>query len=518
MFPVSCFALETDPVVIYNLLKDKKYTQAKESVTALIEKQPANAYYYQILSDIYILQNKFDDAVLTCYKMLDYEPANVYATINLAHIYSWTGRFKNSLEYYDKIIALDPENLDYRLEKCRVLAWSGAQKTSLDLYFETFKRFRFEWIYDEMKAKEFLWNRDIKNAIFYYKKSIASNGANTETLFDLAQLYSYLGMHAEAVPYYEKLLAVNPYHSAGIKSRNRNTAALEKIKLSAGYNTRNADSAERLTDAAISTVFLSVEKKVHNIYTLGFTHSRNNYVFFDSTGPADNSISFSFAFKPGYMYGMGLRAGQLNYDTKINPRNSYEAFFWFKTLQNLDTLILYKKENLLNNSTAILSDYNAVSALLKLTYDMDKHFLFNAEYKNGEIDKDKNSFTTAALEAKYTLFPAPACLYFTARAENQKYSSVSSVYFAPSNYNTISALAGFKHNLGKDGLYYGAKDIYYELTYKITADNNNQSAVNPSLGLYADLAQNLNLKISHSITDSPYYKDNTSSFLVTWQP
>ena len=117
-------------------------------------------------------------------------------------------------------------------------------------------------------------------------------------------------------------------------------------------------------------------------------------------------------------------------------------------------------------------------------------------------------FEIYGADARLMYDEEPAAFYSVLRYEHQRYNRRSGQYFAPKHYNTWSFTQAFKKNIGGEGQYYGADDMYYELKCTVTSDESVYLSVRPSAAVYRDFSNRLNLKAGWSLTSSHYYRDN----------
>jgi len=507
IFGLSVFSEASDYDDVLDLVNNERYLLAEDKLIKLLTKEPDNIKYLNTLSDIYISQNKFDMASAICLRILEEKPDDYEIVLKLSRIYSWTGKYEDSIEYYDRAIKLDSKNITPNIEKARVLGWWGKNKKAFSEYMNVYQKFPQKWIKYEAEGKKKLWQGRLRSAINYFEESLDIKPDNDEVLFDLAQSYSIVGDHEKANNYYTRLLAANPYHTAGEKSRDKNQINLNALSIDGGFNYWDAKSFERNVDVQLKSMYLAVSKRFKSL-SFGANCSRENFTFSDYEDLEQNSVGLSINYNKPLVYGFGTGFTTRIIDSnKVPNRESYYVYLWYKLLDNMNLNINYTKNNMLLNYRNLLNDLNDISSLMNVEYQLNESLVFGGRFKLGKID-DGNRYGTSGIYSKYVIFKQPRNLYTLFEAENIRYENPSNDYFAPDNYSTFSTLIGFRHDIGKDGQYYGANRIYYDLKYKIIWDSNDEIASQPSAELYFDINHRLNLIFNYLMTESNYYDDN----------
>ena len=131
---------------IHNLIKKNQYSIAQEKIIELIDEEPSNLSYKNLLAIIYVNQNKIKDSIIVlkniikqfpnfidahinlgniyvelrelskakdCFKQATtINPAHSIALYNLANVYDKQYKYNKSLKIYSKLILKDPHNLE----------------------------------------------------------------------------------------------------------------------------------------------------------------------------------------------------------------------------------------------------------------------------------------------------------------------------------------------------------------------------------------------------------------------
>ncbi|MFC1693103.1 tetratricopeptide repeat protein [Candidatus Latescibacterota bacterium] len=430
--------------------------------------------------------------------------------MKLSRIYSWTGKFKDSVTYYDRTIKLNRENITASIEKARVLGWWGKNKHALTVYMDTFQEHPENWIKWEAEGKRRLWRGKLRSAIRCFEESLTDKPDNDEVLFDIAQSYSFVGDNEKAKTYYTRLLSANPYHTAGIKSQKKNLINVNALSLGGGFTYWDAKSFERNVNVQLESEYLTVSKKYQRI-TLGANCSRENFKFDDYNDMEQLSAGFSGGYDKPLVYGFGAGFTSRRIENNdVSGRDSYYVYVWYKVLENVNVNMNYVKNNMILNYRNVLNDLNDISSLMNIEYQLNESLVLGSRIKGAKIN-DGNRYRTSSIYSRYVIFKQPRNLYTLLEAENMRYENQSQEYFAPDNYSAFFAQLGFRHDIGRDGQYYGANRIYYDVRYKVVWDSNDEIASQPSVEVYVDINHRLNLMFNYSLTESNYYDDTVCS-------
>ena len=493
---------------ILDLINNHNYSLAEKKLIELLLIEPSNITYLTTLSDVYISQNKFQKAKELCIEILEKQPYNYSNILKLSQINSWMGKFKDSVKYYSKAIDIEKSDITPYIEKARVLGWWGKSEKAIRAYMDVYHKIPEEWIKYEAEGKKKLWNGRLHSAIHYFEKSLNNKPDNNEILFDIAQIYSYAEDFKRADKYYSRLLDVNPYHTAGVKSQRKNQIYQNAYSINNGLNYWGAKSLERNTDVKVTSMYLNVSKRFERI-VLGTNFSRENYRFSKYKDLEQNSVGVSLSYQKLLVFGIGAGLTTRNLINNEINRESYYVYLWYKIFDSINLNANFTKSNMINNYRNIINNLNDTSNLLKIEYQAKEFLIVGGNIKLSEISDD-NSYRTTGIYSKYLITKQPRNLYTMLEAENIRYEKKSNDYFAPSNYSTISTLIGFRHDIGKEGQYYGANKIYYELKYKIIYDSNNETSNQPSAELYSDINNKFNIGLKYLMTESNYYDDNVA--------
>jgi len=449
--------------------------------------------------DAAISRNEFAQAAELCEKRLLETPDSYCATM-LARLYSWTQQYTRSVSAYDSCLRLFPDSVDCRVEKARVLGWAKKYGQALEAYEQAYARSGDKGLKRELEVKRALWRARPGEALNLSASLLYDKPGNQELLMDIGQLHSNSGFHDAASLYYGKLLAENPYNTAGQKALRKNTVQGEDFLATAGAAAWRATSTQRDTDVDRLTLFSSLSKQAGDKLRFSATLQRARYRYASQSSIYENAVAAEAVFRPGLFSGAGARCQLAGYEGAADSRDAYAIFAWHKFLDSLDISAAYEKENSMINRPNIINGLYSRTARLRANYYWNRTLQIGADYRGGSIT-DGNYYNIQGLDFQYAFTEEPRRLYVIGRAESWVYRKQSANYYAPGWYAVYSALAGYKHNFNSD-LYYGPEQIYADLQLKYAADSNYEPLWQPSVRFHADMGIRTFLEATWNITSS----------------
>jgi hypothetical protein len=478
--------------------------------------QTASVTQLKQSAELHISQNQFLKAIQSYKDILTIDQADYTSLIQIARLYSWLNQNLESIKFYDLTIKKYPAKQDAYIEKARVLVWSGQMTKAKKAYQQGFEKFQLDWFKYEMLAKNYLRNHKIQTALYYYQKSLELKPDNSETLFDLAQLYSNLGLYDQADFYYQQLLKYHPYHSAAQKSLAKNNF-YQKYFMSTeiGYNAWDALSSERQTDILYNAGYLKITKPLNQESSFFMTETIGKYDFRNTNFYHENILSFGFDYQKTLNHGLGAGVSLKSIAEISSITNPLYLYYGQRLWEDLQLDISYHQQNFINNNYVVTNNISETYLYTKLTYLYNHQYSFHGFWQSSNLS-DQNSYYKIGADSRIILTPEPVNFYLDLELTNQNYSNTSTQYFAPQNYTTYAYLVGLKQQLNATSLYYGAPEIYYDIKVKRIHDSNQSVSNQFFLEFKYDLRQDLILKLFYTFTTSVYYNDKSGYFSLKW--
>lgn len=447
----------------------------------------------KLLAESQLAQGRLKEAAVSFGKVSESAHQDKDSLLKLARLYSWTNRLGESVAAYDAVIALDPADFGAVVEKARVLGWDGRYAEASSVYMAAFEASKQTWIDEERLGKESMWARRPAAGLEHLEKAAELNDGDTEALSDLAQFYSNTGEYERARPYYDRLLKAVPYHTAAIRSAKKNALYGDGLRLSAGADLLDARSPERKTGVRYLNYFMAASKRLDRRFTLTGTGTAGRYSFKGTPSLDERGGGLALDYGLGFKGGVGASYAGKAYVQDIGSRENYSVYGWKKALENLSVSAAAVKENMINNYASVTESRDISYRKLRADWDANGSLLAGADWRGGKVN-DRNKFEIYGADARLIYAEEPAAFYSMLRYEHQRYNHHSEQYFAPESYNTWSFTQAFKKNIGEEGQYYGADDMYYEVKCSVAYNESVNLSFHPEAAVYKDFSNRLNLR------------------------
>jgi len=139
---------------------------AKDKVNEILENEPRNAFALELLGDILISEEKFDEAKIAFQRAIDIEPSSTKARNSLAFILLSEGKNDEAKKHWELVLELDEENTEalenlaeyyFHLQKYQVAMHYFNQLEEIDYHPEPDEELQM-YYEDLCKAScEYLW-------------------------------------------------------------------------------------------------------------------------------------------------------------------------------------------------------------------------------------------------------------------------------------------------------------------------------------------------------------------------
>lgn len=231
--------------------RQKKYGQAASAYLSLAEKQPANPAFLLRAAQNFSWQQDYAPAVETYRRYLLQKPGDRAAQLELAGVLLWSDHAGEAADAYGAYVAHNPEDVDARLNLADALLWSKRfeeasgefrrvldrrpndaeaqyglgqcyeQAAQFDLALKAYQkaaelnpgdrklseaRTRVAEALPRRQAFERLEKRDYKSAAGSFLEFLNQHPDSTETMLEVARVYSWGKLYPEAAAYYKQYL------------------------------------------------------------------------------------------------------------------------------------------------------------------------------------------------------------------------------------------------------------------------------------------------------------------------
>lgn len=129
---------------------------------------------------------------------------DVGAGLKMAVYLARDGRYDEAIKVYDEILQKDPTDIPAELGLARVNAWKGDYARARELYDSLMLKYPSNYEVYQGLGFLMLWNDDFEKSIEYFKKAIALNSKDIESLKGIARAYDEKGDRVLAEKYFDQ--------------------------------------------------------------------------------------------------------------------------------------------------------------------------------------------------------------------------------------------------------------------------------------------------------------------------
>ncbi len=426
----------------------------------------------------------------------------------LARVLAWSRHYDESIALYRKIIALDPTDPVPRKEMARTAMWAKRPELAMETYDAalsasgedpvrpTDRRERtggeirareriVRSIVLEKEAKKLAYEGHFARSLPVYETLARENPGNEEALFDEAQAACALGLCAREARIYERLLAIDPFHSLVGE-------AVERLRYRAGpsarfdysyWNEEGRGDLARITRNRFDvTVDLPVRCQYH--FFLKGHRWLDTPDFDHATYGADGmSVGFAGVFSPFVKAEGSWTHKRYDSDT-LGDRDTGHGTVWFDLDDRVRLGAGYARTDEIYNYFGIIQGAQADRLFVAFQSDVTRRFEVSgkAEYIGYN---DSNSGSFLSLAAGYALTDHPRTFKVAASGEmrntrhdneyvyrNGELVDIIHPYWAPRDYLAGSVILEWRHDLSKIFIC-GAEQHYYDLKASFGTDSEN---------------------------------------------
>lgn len=483
-----------------------KFEQAIDTFQRLLSLKPQDYKIKKSLAEAYSWKREYEKAA-SLYKEVIAATDDVEAKSKLGDVLSWDKEYPEALDLYGEILA-EEEDVSVRLQKARVLGWARQYGESLKEYQAILDKKYSEAVELEMKAKQACWNNRVKRAIYYCKRVIEKDPENVEVMFDLAQVYSYQSMWEEALAEYKRILDISPGHFRAKEGSRKVGLISTHLSLKSGYEFFEADSSDRGADINRHTFFNRMVFPVN--YNLqiqaGYSLSGRSFSDFGDVLENEGRIGVTYLRCPDWW--VNGFYDFIDYNKGIDTMHTFGGDFNFRVSDIGVSRFSYEREPLKNSSVVIRDNYYSDNFKERVDLDITKRFKLGLDYlfSNYSDDNYKNE---PAFDALYYLSLEPKKFSVRYRYFYRDFDDKAKEYFSPKAFSTHTLRLNWRHFLNKEEIFFGADDLYYDITYDMSVDSEDIVTHKFSAELNWDINKRLNLNIKGSAAKASagVYKD-----------
>ncbi|HNX91582.1 MAG TPA: hypothetical protein PKG81_07005, partial [Candidatus Omnitrophota bacterium] len=417
-----------------------------------------------------------------------------------ADVLSWHKKYRESIIMYDELIK-EGAGETVLLQKARVLGWAREYEKSLKAYDEAYQKTKDDKIKLEMEAKDAYWSARVKKAISKYNELIKRDFQNVEAMFDLSQVYSYQRMWGEARSEYEKILGLAPAHFRAKEGLEKTDLISKHIRLDSSYDYFESDSQSRDSDirrhSAVEKLYVPINDKT----SFEAEDWMTERMFSDFSDVFENRTKLRLNYANGPDWWIDGMYTAYTYSKGINTMHNFGGSFTFRAFDLALFRSSYERERLENSSEVIRGGYYKDTFMERVDMDLTQRLKLGGDYSFSSFHPE-NSRNLAGGDVLYYFSFDP--LRFTAkyRYSYDEYNKKVIEYFSPKGFTTNTFSFNWRHYLNKNGMFFGANDIYYEAGYDVSVDSTYIASHRFSGGLYWDITKSFAVALNGFITNS----------------
>lgn len=207
------------------------WNTAAELFAEVIRKDPQNAAAMYELSNVFVEQKKFTDALFFSKSAYKLDPNNQWYAQHYAYVLQRNSRFKESAEVFAQLIKDHPEVESYYLELADANVYAGQFEEAIKAYDQLEARFGVSEEFVINKCRIYQQLKKPEKAIQELQKLITADPKNVEVYGLLAELYQVQGDTAKALETFqqiEKIDPENPFVHLSLADFYRNAGDKEK--------------------------------------------------------------------------------------------------------------------------------------------------------------------------------------------------------------------------------------------------------------------------------------------------
>lgn len=207
--PKNSYALLGIPDALLIL---KRYPEAVTAYKRFLAAYPGHPKGMHGLADAYAFSGQYAEAARVNGEILAKNPRDFAAALQAAQVLAWSKNYEESARFYRMALAVQPNNATVWTEYAETLSYTKDQRAR-----EAFGR-ALQIEPQSQRARLGLanllsWSGEYASAIPFYRDILAADPTNVKVQTSLADALTFSNQSAAAVPEYEKVLKLDPTSS-----------------------------------------------------------------------------------------------------------------------------------------------------------------------------------------------------------------------------------------------------------------------------------------------------------------
>ena len=188
----------------------QNYAGAEKEFLSVVSSRPSHAPAYFMLGKLKAEQRDYAAAEYYLNKAATADKKNVWYLVELAQVLDKQGNYEKSVKVWDKVCAAEPRNEYYLFYYSDACLHLGKYKEVIGLYDRMERLMGYNEELTAAKVELRLHLDDVKGAVGEYDKLIKAEPWNENHYIHAAGIYVTNRMPEKAIPYFEKVLQLNP--------------------------------------------------------------------------------------------------------------------------------------------------------------------------------------------------------------------------------------------------------------------------------------------------------------------
>ena len=188
----------------------QNYAGAEKEFLSVVSSCPSHAPAYFMMGKLKAEQRDFVAAEYYLNKAASTDKKNIWYLVELAKVLDEQGNYEKSVKVWDKVCAADSRNEYYLFYYSDACLHLGKYKEVIGLYDRMERLMGYNEELTSAKVELWLHMDDVKNAVGEYDKLIKAEPWNESHYINAAGIYVTNRMPEKAIPYFEKVLQLNP--------------------------------------------------------------------------------------------------------------------------------------------------------------------------------------------------------------------------------------------------------------------------------------------------------------------
>lgn len=213
-----------------HLMKEKKYEQAVQTLTGVIEKNPQDPIGYINFGNLLIHMNDLNRALVFFEKAIELDPQSATAYYGLGNLYYEQKNYEQAIENFQEAIALGLDISDVYFMLGMSLANRNHQMLAIPYLLRAIE------LDPNDEEKLFQYGLSLAKAEYLndakeiFEQVIALNNKHSDAHYNLGILSLYHDKHSDALAHFKTALQFEPHHILAANGKTQVEKMLSKKK------------------------------------------------------------------------------------------------------------------------------------------------------------------------------------------------------------------------------------------------------------------------------------------------